>query len=88
MASFVVFIVYSKVLNKYFVGYAIDLSKRLLEHNSGISTFTSKSKDWEIKYTEVFPDRESLSGNRGRSNIAINILMSSIKYLSTNFTWI
>ena len=59
MQQTMVYIIYSPGLDKYYVGYTIDLGKRLHEHNCGISKFTSKSKDWEIKYTEIFPDRES-----------------------------
>ncbi len=37
----------------------MDLEKRLEEHNSGISTYTSKADDWNLKYSEYFPDRET-----------------------------
>jgi len=59
MDQFTVYIVYSPTLDKYYVGYTTDLPKRLTEHNSGISTYTSKASDWIIKYTENFSDRES-----------------------------
>ena len=56
--SFFVYIIYSASLNKFYVGYTSDLEKRLSEHNSGISDFTSKASDWIIKYFEVYPSRE------------------------------
>ncbi len=56
---FYVYIIYSDSADKYYVGYTTDLEKRLIEHNSGISKFTSRCSDWEIKYTESFTDRES-----------------------------
>ena len=31
----------------------------MIEHNSGVSDFTSKKADWQLKYTEEFADRPS-----------------------------
>jgi putative endonuclease len=59
MAAFCIYIIYSKSSDRYYVGYTTDLSKRLVEHNSGVSSYTSKCADWEVKYTEPFDDRES-----------------------------
>ena len=56
--DFFVYIIYSPLLDKFYVGYTSDLEKRLLDHNSGISDFTSKTSDWEMKHTESFPDRQ------------------------------
>ncbi len=58
MDQFYVYIIYSLSADKYYVGYTIDLKKRLVEHNSGISTFTAKFSDWLLKYAEVFASRE------------------------------
>jgi putative endonuclease len=55
---FYIYILFSPTLNKHYIGYTGDLSKRLEDHNSGISTFTSKADDWELKYSEQFPTRE------------------------------
>ena len=55
---FFVYIIYSPLLDKFYVGYTSDLEKRLLYHNTGISDFTSKTSDWEMKYTESFSDRQ------------------------------
>ena len=49
MGNFWVYIIYSFSLDKYYAGYNTDLEKRLAEHNNGISTFTSKATDWELK---------------------------------------
>ena len=54
---FYVYIIYSEKLDKYYVGYTVDISKRIGEHNSGISTYTAKANDWILKYSEYFPDR-------------------------------
>jgi putative endonuclease len=55
---FFVYILYSKKLDRYYVGYTADLGKRLSEHNTGTSTYTSRASDWELKYQEEFPSRE------------------------------
>ena len=59
MEQFIVYIIYSKQLDKYYVGYSANLEKRILEHNVEISLFTAKATDWELKYFEQFPDRIS-----------------------------
>jgi len=58
MNNFWVYIIYSHSLNKYYVGYTIDIEKRLAEHHNGISTFTSKATDWELKLSEAYSPRE------------------------------
>ena len=56
---FTMYIIYSPSLDKFYIGYTSDLQKRLKEHNSGISDFTSVATDWELKYNELFSDRKS-----------------------------
>jgi putative endonuclease len=58
MDNFWVYIIYSLSLDKFYVGYTTDLEKRLTEHNTGISTFTSKATDWELKLSEAYQTRE------------------------------
>ena len=55
METFHVYIIFSGGINKFYVGYTSDLPRRLDEHNSGVSTFTSRANDWEIKYVETYP---------------------------------
>ena len=57
MSLFSVYIIYSPSLDKYYIGYTIGIEKRLAEHNSGISTFTSKATDWELKWTKEIESR-------------------------------
>ncbi|WP_443936454.1 GIY-YIG nuclease family protein [Pedobacter sp. MW01-1-1] len=54
---FNVYILYSKKLNRYYVGYTEDLEKRLEQHNTGFSKYTSKAEDWEVCYSESFISR-------------------------------
>ena len=54
---FCLYIIYSQQLDRFYVGYTENIEKRLAEHNSGISDYTSSAQDWVLKYTEYFPDR-------------------------------
>jgi putative endonuclease len=63
MMSFSVYIIYSAQLDKYYVGHTADIAARLAQHNSGISTFTSKASDWVLKYTAPFQSREDAHGH-------------------------
>ncbi len=49
------YILYSKTLNKFYVGHSCEtLQERLKKHLSDHKGFTSKAKDWEIIYFEEF----------------------------------
>jgi len=54
---FTVYILYSSKLNRYYVGYTENITQRIQQHNSGISTFTSAANDWHLKYSETFNSR-------------------------------
>jgi putative endonuclease len=59
--SFYIYIIYSQKLNRYYVGLTDNVSRRIEKHNSGISTYTSKSIDWNLVYTKEFTSRELAS---------------------------
>jgi len=49
--SYTCYIIYSKFLNRFYVGYSSDIEERLMLHNTGYfgrKSYTSKSKDWEL----------------------------------------
>ena len=53
-----VYILYSAILNRYYVGYTGDeLSQRLRRHNTNHKGFTGHCGDWDIVYTEKYPDK-------------------------------
>ena len=56
---FYLYIIFSKKLDKYYVGQTDNIFNRLFQHNSGYSKFTSKASDWELKYSEEFDLREN-----------------------------
>jgi putative endonuclease len=52
------YILYSKKLDRYYLGHTDDITRRLQDHNAGISSFTSKADDWIVVYVEAFENRE------------------------------
>jgi putative endonuclease len=81
--SYSVYIIYSLKLDRYYVGYSENPQERLLQHNGGISDYTAKANDWQLKYTELFNsrkeamDRES-SIKKKKSRKYIEWLISSV----------
>jgi putative endonuclease len=51
-----VYILYSKKIDKYYVGACTDLDRRFYEHNLGRSKFTSTGIPWELVYCEEWED--------------------------------
>ena len=54
---FYVYILYSKSLDRYYVGHSEDLNKRLASHLAGISPYTSVAKDWQLVFKEELNSR-------------------------------
>ncbi|GAB3657562.1 hypothetical protein GCM10028791_30050 [Echinicola sediminis] len=53
MATFFVYILYSRAIDKFYIGYTSDLDKRLDQHNHHVfkDSFTKRAKDWEIYFS-------------------------------------
>jgi len=48
---FICYIIFSKTLNRYYIGYTSGIKERLKLHNNGHfggKSYTSRSKDWEV----------------------------------------
>ena len=57
--SFKVYILSSKIKNKYYIGSTGDeTSERLRKHNTNHKGFTGRTGDWQLVYTETY-DTES-----------------------------
>ena len=55
MDEFVVYILFSKRLNKTYVGFTSNLVERFKSHNQLSKTgFTTKYRPWEVIYVEFF----------------------------------
>ena len=74
------YILFSEKLNKYYIGACTDMPRRLQEHNTGHSKFTSTGIPWILKYTEFF---ETLPEAKNRE-LSIK-RMKSRKYIENLF---
>ena len=54
---FYIYIIYSKKVDRYYVGQTENVEERLISHSEGISKYTSISDDWKLVYTELFETR-------------------------------
>ncbi|MAT90465.1 MAG: excinuclease ABC subunit C [Flavobacteriaceae bacterium] len=63
--NYVVYILYSEKLNKYYVGQTQNLEERVRKHNQGGAKFTSTGKPWLlIKSITVESRREAIQLER------------------------
>jgi len=54
---FFVYIIYSSILDRYYVGYTRNPQERLVKHNLGATNYTRRGKPWELVYVEEFSSR-------------------------------
>ena len=59
IVMFLVYILFSDTLQKFYVGFTSDVQKRLLHHNSGQDRFSKKGRPWKIIRTFVCPDKST-----------------------------
>lgn len=57
--SFFVYILYSSLLDRYYVGHTSDLEGRLYRHCNSGSRSTKGASDWKLLYTEEFSSRSA-----------------------------
>ena len=55
--EFYVYILYSRLLDRFYIGSCKDVKNRLAKHLSNHEGFTSRAKDWEVVYKEVYVNR-------------------------------
>lgn len=75
-----VYIIESLVDKIWYTGMALDVSKRLDEHNNGKNRFTKGHRPWIIIYSETHPDWKSarvrekyLKSTAGKKSIKKNL---------------
>jgi putative endonuclease len=51
---YTLYILHSKKLDRYYVGFTNDLSRRLTEHNRIKGKYTDCGIPWDLVYTEIF----------------------------------
>ncbi len=51
--AFYIYIIQSDKDQSYYKGYTEDYNARLIQHNSGLSTYTSRKIPWRLVYVEI-----------------------------------
>ena len=54
-----VYLLYSKQLDRFYLGYTADLRRRLVEHKEGRNRSTSRTQDWMVAYYEAYLTRKA-----------------------------
>ncbi|WP_183553138.1 GIY-YIG nuclease family protein [Mucilaginibacter sp. AK015] len=62
---FFTYILYSAILDTYYVGSTSNLDERIKKHNTNHKGFTGKAPDWVIKWAEKHSSKEE-AGRRER----------------------
>ena len=57
--SYFLYILYSKSIDRFYIGSTHDLSDRLRRHNSGRSKYTNAGVPWELIYSEEYETRSN-----------------------------
>lgn len=52
-----VYILYSKKLDKFYIGYTEDLKERVRRHNAGLSIFTNTGRPWILVHYQGFLEK-------------------------------
>jgi putative endonuclease len=52
-----VYILYSKITDKYYIGYSENVELRLIKHNLGATPSTRPGRPWFVVYKEVCKDK-------------------------------
>ena len=53
------YILYSALLDNYYVGHTSDLEVRIRKHNTHHKGYTGKVNDWKLVYSEQYADKKS-----------------------------
>ncbi len=51
---FIVYILYSPIKDKYYIGFSSNLAERIIRHNQKSKGFTGNVNDWKIVFTQEF----------------------------------
>jgi len=56
--NYIVYILFSKTKNRYYIGYTSNLEERIIRHNQKSKGFTGNVNDWKVVYTEYYTIKE------------------------------
>lgn len=54
---FYVYIIYSKQIDRFYIGQTENIENRIKNHLAGISKFTARANDWKLVYQEGYKTR-------------------------------
>jgi putative endonuclease len=57
--KYVVYIIFSESIDRYYIGQTNNLENRLYRHLNSGSKSTKKAKDWLLVYKEIYLDRST-----------------------------
>ncbi|MFA4838803.1 MAG: GIY-YIG nuclease family protein [Candidatus Neomarinimicrobiota bacterium] len=52
--NYILYIIKSEVDGSFYIGYSSDIEKRLAQHNSGMSFYTSRKSPWKLVHVEEY----------------------------------
>jgi len=80
--KYFVYILKSKIADRYYVGSTNDLERRINEHNTRKGHWTSRFQPWEVIHFEEFNDRSKAveKERRLKSKEGIEEKLKIIKY--------
>ncbi|WP_234567579.1 GIY-YIG nuclease family protein [Rhodohalobacter sp. 614A] len=88
---FHIYMLYSAVVDRYYVGQTSNLEDRLKRHNQGRSKYTKSGIPWKLVYKEGFETRseamkrESLIKNSASREELVRFISSKQNELKTSF---
>ena len=56
--NFIVYILFSELKNRFYIGFTSNLAERIVRHNQKSKGFTGNVNDWEIVFTEIYEFKE------------------------------
>lgn len=62
LSYYVVYVIRSKKLDRWYIGFTSNLAERLKRHNQGAVIATKTGKPWEIIYAEMYRDKRDAMG--------------------------
>ena len=60
------YIIYSPILDRYYIGQCQDIEARLSDHNNSRSTYTKPGKPWVLKWKIAFLSRRDAIAEEAR----------------------
>ena len=57
MEKYFIYILYSKSIDRFYIGHTVDLENRLFRHRNSGSKSTKIARDWELVYNESYATR-------------------------------